>query len=85
MGKEGSHSSLDICFLEQEVCGSLEGDWELLEHSVWHREMLERGRPRLLCELTTGWSNSRVQQTCLELVVCWGEEGKAFTQGMPSV
>ena len=50
MGEEGSHSSLDIRLLEQEVCGSLKGDWELLEHSVWHREVLERGRPRLLCE-----------------------------------
>ncbi|XP_069901377.1 hexokinase-3 isoform X1 [Globicephala melas] len=79
-GYEDPHCEVGL-IVEQEVCGSLEGDWELLEHSVWHREMLERGRPRLLCELTTGWSNSRVQQTCLELVVCWGEEGKAFTHG----
>lgn len=43
MEEEGSHSSLDIRLLERGMCGSLAGDWELLDHSAWHWEVLERG------------------------------------------
>ena len=45
MEEEGSHSSLDIHLLEQGVCGSLTGDWELLDQSAWHWEVPERGGP----------------------------------------